>query len=282
MMQNNFLLWQKKKNLFLMEGMWTRFFPAVEKARQFMDDGIIGPITAVISDFGFDAGDSGAYPKDISNVRDGDPIYHSSLGGGALLWAGPYPIAAGLLPFKTEAPQRIAASGVSDSVTNVELSCAIGLNFKTPGGTAPSATCTDNMLNKRIGCPARGACVSLFTAIDSESTETTTYIGPSGRIVVETPSHCPTHLSLHLKSQGRGSISSTHFHFPLPSLPSNAVTNADNNYFYYPNSMGFAYEAAAVSRIIAAGLTECPQYTAEECLNTMNIISRSRELVLQH
>ena len=69
-----------------------------------MDSGEIGAVTAVISDFGFDAVDSGAYPADPNDARSGDPIYHKSVGGGALLWAGPYPIAAGLLPFGAGQP----------------------------------------------------------------------------------------------------------------------------------------------------------------------------------
>ena len=34
------------QNLFLMEGMWTRFFPAVRKARQLIKEGAIGKVCA--------------------------------------------------------------------------------------------------------------------------------------------------------------------------------------------------------------------------------------------
>ena len=65
----------RSKNLFMMEGMWTRCFPAVEHARRLISDGTIGAVTAVISDFGFDAADSGVYPTDMNDPSTGDPIY---------------------------------------------------------------------------------------------------------------------------------------------------------------------------------------------------------------
>ena len=73
----------RSKNLFMMEGMWTSCFPAVEHARRLIGDGTIGAVTAVISDFGFDAADSGKYPTDMNDLSTGDPIYFSKLGGSA-------------------------------------------------------------------------------------------------------------------------------------------------------------------------------------------------------
>mmetsp|Transcript_8428 Transcript_8428/g.26248 ORF Transcript_8428/g.26248 Transcript_8428/m.26248 type:complete len:436 (+) Transcript_8428:29-1336(+) len=263
----------RAKGVFLCEGMWTRYFPAVEKARELIDSGAIGAVTAVASDFGFDAADSGAYPSDFSDPRDGDPIYHASIGGGALLWAGPYPIAAGFLPFGGETePASVVAAGVADrGRTGVELSAGLALTYARPGGVAPPTTATS-------GCPARGATVSLFVAIDSETTETTTYVGQLGRIVVRSPGHCPTSLLLQLKRPGRGTTEDRTFLYPLPDGP--FANTADNTPFNYPNSAGFAYEAAAVMRCILAGRTECPQYTTADCLRTMRLIQTARDAIL--
>ena len=50
---------KSKGTIFLMEGMWTRFFPAVEKARQLcIDTKQLGEIVNVSSDFNFNAADS--------------------------------------------------------------------------------------------------------------------------------------------------------------------------------------------------------------------------------
>ena len=46
----------KSKNLFIMEGLWTNFFPAVEKARQIVQRGELGEkaISNLLGSFGFE------------------------------------------------------------------------------------------------------------------------------------------------------------------------------------------------------------------------------------
>lgn len=267
----------KEKNLFLMEGMWTRYFPAVEKARDLIESKAVGEVTAVLSDFGFDASDSGAYPKNFDDPRDGDPIYHASIGGGALLWAGPYPIAAGFLPFGGDVePTSVVAAGVADAGnTNVELSASIALSYPLSDQSEREETQKEGA----SGCPPRGATVSCFTGIDSETRETTCYVGRKGRIVVDTPGHCPTRLQVQIKRPGRGTTDDFTFDYPLPSSRNFAKTPS-GEYFNYPNSEGFAYEAAAVQRCITAGLKECPQYTTNDCLRTMKIIQTARNAIV--
>ena len=189
----------RSKNIFMMEGMWTRCFPAVEHARRLINDGTIGAVTAVISDFGFDAADSGVYHTDMNDPATGDPIYFEKLGGSALLWAGPYPIAAGLLPFGATEPRSVAAAGVVDP-TGVDLSCGLTLSYAAPGGVPVPP--------KAGTCPPRGATVSLYTSIDAETTETTSYVGQKGRITVLPPAHCPTKLRVELKGATRRPYSS--------------------------------------------------------------------------
>lgn len=43
----------KENNVFLMEGMWTRFFPSCKKAKELILNGEIGRVVAVHADFGF-------------------------------------------------------------------------------------------------------------------------------------------------------------------------------------------------------------------------------------
>lgn len=44
----------QQRNTFLMEGMWTRCFPATVKARELLKKGIIGPVVAVQAEFGYE------------------------------------------------------------------------------------------------------------------------------------------------------------------------------------------------------------------------------------
>jgi predicted dehydrogenase len=69
----------REKGLFLMEGMWTRFFPLMEEVRRLLSEGSLGEVRMLNVDFGFRA--------------DPDPasrLFAPGLGGGALLDVGVY------------------------------------------------------------------------------------------------------------------------------------------------------------------------------------------------
>lgn len=108
-----------------MEGVWTRFFPAVKKARELIDAGVIGDVVEVHSDFGVNGVDLGKYPDDI--------LYEPKLGGGALWYVAPYPVSAAIGYLGRRPPSRIAAAGVMDKLTGVNLSFSISLHFKGRG-----------------------------------------------------------------------------------------------------------------------------------------------------
>jgi predicted dehydrogenase len=78
----------RQRKLFLMEAMWTRFLPAVVKARQLLADGAIGEVRMLQADFGYRTGFN---PQSRTFAPD--------LGGGALLDVGIYPISLASLLF---------------------------------------------------------------------------------------------------------------------------------------------------------------------------------------
>jgi predicted dehydrogenase len=68
-----------ERGLFIMEGMWTRFFPLMGEARRLISEGALGEVRMLNVDFGFRA--------------DPDPasrLFDRRLGGGALLDVGVY------------------------------------------------------------------------------------------------------------------------------------------------------------------------------------------------
>jgi predicted dehydrogenase len=69
----------RERGLFLMEGMWTRFFPLMERVRVLISDGGIGEPRMLTADFGFRA------PLDLASR-----LFAPELGGGALLDVGVY------------------------------------------------------------------------------------------------------------------------------------------------------------------------------------------------
>lgn len=126
----------KERHLFIMEGMWTRFFPAVELARRLVlgngqdQPGVIGDVVSVLSDFNFNASDSDDYPTSI--------LYNHKEGGGASLFIAPYPIAAALLFFNGSKPERVFAVGQVDRNTGVDLQASMSLSFPPTNSHVPN------------------------------------------------------------------------------------------------------------------------------------------------
>jgi predicted dehydrogenase len=69
----------REKGLFLMEGMWTRFFPLMEKVRRLVSEGAIGEVRMLNVDFGF-----------RTELDPASRLFDPRLGGGALLDVGVY------------------------------------------------------------------------------------------------------------------------------------------------------------------------------------------------
>lgn len=72
----------KKQGVFLMEAMWTYFLPAIQKAKQWVDEGRIGKLKHIKVDFG--------YPMEFSPESR---VYNVELAGGCLFDVGIYPLA---------------------------------------------------------------------------------------------------------------------------------------------------------------------------------------------
>jgi dihydrodiol dehydrogenase / D-xylose 1-dehydrogenase (NADP) len=258
----------KERNLFLMEGMWTRFFPAVQKARELAlgtgsESSALGEIAKVYSDFNFQAGDSDEYPTSF--------LYQPQLGGGSSLLVAPYPIAAATLFFGSAEPDKVLVAGQMDESQNVDLQAAAVLSFPPTSKIMPAKD--PNNPEMTVKLPGAGTATLSFGMV-VESEEETTVVGTKGRLTIKTPAHCPTKLTLKLKSDGRGNIGEETFEYPLPEEIEEVKAAGG---FFYPNSTGFMYEAAAVARCIAAGKTEAPQFTLKETMLNLKIIEQIRK-----
>lgn len=117
---------------------------------------------------------------------------------------------------------------------------------------------------------------TLLFGMLGESEEETVVLGTKGRLKLESPGHCPTKLRWIPKDDGHRDVAVKPllFEYLLPA-DTEEIINAGG--YFYPNSAGFAYEAAAVSRCIFAGATEAPQFTLKETLATIRIIDEIRQ-----
>ncbi len=106
----------QSRNLFLMEGLWTRFIPATERLLEIIESGKIGNIEFIRADFGFQG-----------DLNFESRLYSKKLGGGSLLDIGIYPIYLSLLTLGV--PNKIRAIA-SMTETQVDNSCSILFNYK--------------------------------------------------------------------------------------------------------------------------------------------------------
>jgi predicted dehydrogenase len=140
-----------EKNLFIAEALWTRFLPTYIKVKDLVEDESLGKIMSINSDFGFKA----KYNPDSR-------LFKKSLGGGALLDVGIYPIffAVNLLG----EPETITTSAYIGP-TGVDESCFMIFDY---GG---------------------GVFAQLSCSLVSNNTQETNINGTSKRLLIHQPSH---------------------------------------------------------------------------------------------
>jgi predicted dehydrogenase len=127
---------------FLMEAMWVRFLPHFALLRKLIADGRIGEVRSVVADRG-----------DILSADGNHRVLNLSLGGGALLDLGVYPVSlasmvtGGRLPDRVEAVAAFAATG-ADAHTSIVLGYPGGahavitttLDSRTPNAVSVTGT----------------------------------------------------------------------------------------------------------------------------------------------
>jgi len=137
----------RKKRVYLMEAMWTRFFPAMKKVREWLDEGRIGKVQFVTADFGY------YEEEDPSKI-----IFDPNTAGGSLLDVGIYPIAFAFMVFGKK-PNRI--TGLADMAsTGVDAAMGCTLGFEG------------------------GGLALLYSAMNAETPQVAEIIGQKGRIVI--------------------------------------------------------------------------------------------------
>ncbi|CAD7085588.1 unnamed protein product [Hermetia illucens] len=87
----------EQKKLFLMEAVWSRYFPSYQYVRKQIENGVLGEIKEVRVPFGFD----------LTNV---DRLTKKTMGGGTVLDLGVYTIQVSQWAFR-EPPKSIKATG---------------------------------------------------------------------------------------------------------------------------------------------------------------------------
>jgi predicted dehydrogenase len=152
----------RESKTFMMEAMWSRFFPTTETTLKLLASGVIGDVKFLNADFGF------AGPVNLESR-----LYNMKLAGGAQLDVGVYPLFLALLvlgkPESVKAFSHLATTG-ADTTTSALL------NYKS------------------------GAIAHIFSSIVTDSVKDAHIMGTLGRITIETPWHKSQKVSVRLNS----------------------------------------------------------------------------------
>ena len=153
----------QRKNLFLMEALWTRFLPTISKVQQLISEGIIGEVKILKADFGFKA----SYNKE-------GRLFSPQMGGGSLPDIGIYPVFLSILLFGK--PVEIKS-----------------LQIPAPTGTDMTTGMVFAHQNGEMSILASTFAVNLETQSEKERTE--------GKIVLHRMFHMPTSISINKNGQ---------------------------------------------------------------------------------
>lgn len=168
----------RQKNVFLMEGMWTRCFPALHKVQHLIRTGEIGRVVAVQADFGWSTANSGP----------DDRIWNPN-SGGMTLDIGMYMAQVGQVAYPGE---------------EVELIQSMGNKRNGVDHTVMSTIQYSN-----------GGMLQFYVTGEANTEERVMIQGTKGRIAIDPAAHVPTVVRLQ-KDEGRGAAQESVFEYPLP------------------------------------------------------------------
>jgi predicted dehydrogenase len=238
----------KAKNLFLMEAVWTRYFPLSIKIREMVKSGEIGTVHRVIADLslGQDAG-----KDDLLTFDDSHRMVNPDLAGGALLDLGIYALTWNFQilyhcqPEPREAP--IVSGAINKYKTGADETTSVILQFPKHRSMGIALT------SMRVATDPDGHAAGAAIRIQ----------GTKGEIQVMGPAYRPTHYRV-IKKNGGGKVEEVEC--PIPTDPDR---NGDGH--------GMFWEADEAARCIRDGKKESKTLTWEESIVIMETMDEVRK-----
>jgi len=238
----------RKKGVFCMEAMWTRFFPVLHDVKRRIDAGEIGDVTSLIADFGFPT--PYAPEKRFFNLKEG---------GGALLDRGVYLLSlAHFLLGRHESVRSVAEIGK----TGVDETSSYLLKY------------------------ASGAVANLSATLMGYGTNEAVINGSKGSIRIHSPFFHPVSISMRDKISQQaipatpgpmpkyGKVTQRLRRMVMPKL--SKIAGATLVKKPYPG-LGYQFEISEVSRCVQAGVTESNIMPLDDTLTIMRLMDEIRE-----
>lgn len=230
--------------VFLGEGMWTRFFPAVIHARELMESRAIGDVVSAQCDFSF-----------ASTPEDSPRLWRNDLGGGGLLDVGCYTLAMVDMCFRASARAVVRSE-------RCKASAIVADGVDVAGGALLAYGKDDNV----VGDEADEGLATCAWGIAARTEEACFVAGTEGSIKIMSPMHCPDTVVV-TDASGRSTAKT----FPLPP----AARPAD--VYHYVNSRGLIYEADAAAECLRRGDREFKEFGWDDSRRLIRRMDAIRE-----
>lgn len=228
----------KAKNLFLMEAVWTRYFPLVlDLQKQLFENKIIGKIHRVYSDLGVDF--------DVENAPSTSRMIDPALGGGALLDLGIYALTWVFLINYADPDNKRQAPKFSGNIiklarTGVDEHTAITFAFERGKTMAIATTSMSSPSN-------HDACVRIE--------------GSEGVVTVQWATYQPASYTVQKF---------------IKTGNDKKLSPGDVRKFKIPGGRGMFYEADEVARCLKAGKLESDRMSLDESILITSIMDKVR------
>ncbi|KAA8643869.1 Gfo/Idh/MocA family protein [Aspergillus tanneri] len=231
-----------QKQLFLMEGLWTRFQPAGVQVRRLLRDGTIGVVTRIFAD--------NSLGMNPCNFPADDRMVKKELAGGALLDLGVYSIHWVLQALQNEnrRPTEIYSIMSKYPATGVDETTTIMMKFPAATGDGPEVHAI--------------AAASLRAATNSDGKGPAVRIqGDRGEIQIFGWPWCPSKLRVVQREQGFGNVG-----------VARELTNLIPG-----GAHGLCFEADEAARCIREGRLQSAEMPWAESLVVMEIMDAVRK-----
>nr|CAD7449888.1 unnamed protein product [Timema bartmani] len=242
----------RNKKLFLMEAIWSRFFPVYQLLRDELKAGTLGDVLQVNVNFGIPIENVDRIKQPEERNKMSHLCIHilspftslKELGGGSVLDIGVYVLQLAVLVFGPVIPEKILATGTLNK-EGVDSSVAAILNY------------------------GAGKMAMLSTHTKTTFPNEAIIVGTKGTIKIHSPFWCPTTIETPTKKS----------EFPVPPC---------SKTFNHINSSALSYEAQEVRRCLLQGnwhitrmgrLIESPKMSHAESLVLAELEDKLRAAV---
>ncbi|KAF2757836.1 NAD(P)-binding protein [Pseudovirgaria hyperparasitica] len=264
----------KTKNLFLMEAVWTRYFPLSIWVRETITSGKLGPIARVTADNSMALNPEQNFPDGKHRMVNPD------LAGGALLDLGIYSLTWLFQSLYTTQDPKERQKPVVQAIQKIYT----GPNVDGRSSDEHSSIVISFPRSKDAGGDAHGiATTSLVVATDpvpgEHSIPSIRIQGPRGEIQVFPPAFRPTRAKLIISNgpDGKPVVEDKTFPQPGPGSGSGWTNGFGSDRNAEGEGHGMFWEADEAARCILSGQQESATLSWDESIIIMETMDKVRE-----